>query len=110
MLLPFLVFSCIKHVSLPCRTVVPYAFVDVDKVKGMRGIYVATQLTPGPVGKRHLLSLITYNRGATWQRIPSPTKDIRGGRIYCYPVSVKSNRYIIIIEKKALVVPCREIQ
>ncbi|XP_067032513.1 VPS10 domain-containing receptor SorCS3-like [Acropora muricata] len=69
------------------RTVVPYAFVDVDKVKGMRGIYVATQLTPGPVGKRHLLSLITYNRGATWQRIPSPTKDIRGGRIYCYPPS-----------------------
>lgn len=66
------------------RTVIPYAFVDVDKVKGMRGIYVATQLTPGPVGKRHLLSLITYNRGATWQRIRSPTVDIRGGRIYCY--------------------------
>ena len=97
--------------SLPCRTVVPYAFVDVDKVKGMRGIYVATQLTPGPVGKRHLLSLITYNRGATWQRIPSPTKDIRGGRIYCYPVSVnKSNHYLIIIEKKVLLVPCSEIQ
>ncbi|XP_068747816.1 uncharacterized protein [Montipora capricornis] len=66
------------------RTVIPYAFVDVDKVKGMRGIYVATQLTPGPVGKRHLLSLITYNRGATWQRIRSPTMDTRGGRIYCY--------------------------
>lgn len=82
--------------SLPYRTVIPYAFVDVDKVQGMRGIYVATQLTPGPVGKRHLLSLITYNRGATWQRIPSPTTDIRGGRIYCYPVSVnKSNHWII---------------
>ena len=69
---------------------IPYAFVDVDKVKGMRGIYVATQLTPGPVGKRHLLSLITYNRGATWQRIRSPTVDIRGGRIYCYLVSVNT--------------------
>ena len=67
---------------------IPYAFVDVDKIKGMRGIYIATQLTPGPVGKRHLLSLITYNRGGSWQRIRSPTMDIRGARINCYLVSI----------------------
>ena len=67
---------------------IPYAFVDVDKIKGMRGIYIATQLTPGPVGKRHLLSLITYNRGGSWQRIRSPTTDIRGARINCYLVSI----------------------
>ncbi|KAL9980873.1 hypothetical protein ACROYT_G009512 [Oculina patagonica] len=72
------------NVSSPwLRTVIPYAFVDVDKIQSMRGIYVATQLTPGPVGKRHLLSLITYNRGATWQRIRSPTVDNRGVRINC---------------------------
>lgn len=69
-----------------CRTVIPYAFVDVDRIQSMRGIYIATQLTPGPVGKRHLLSLITYNRGATWQRIRSPTVDNRGVRINCYLV------------------------
>ena len=67
---------------------IPYAFVDVDRIKGMRGIYIATQLTPGPVGKRHLLSLITYNRGGKWQRVHSPTVDIRGVRINCYLVGV----------------------
>ena len=72
------------------RTVIPYAFVDVDKIKGMRGIYVATQLTPGPVGKRHLLTLITYNRGGKWQRVRSPTVDNRGARINCYLVGAMS--------------------
>lgn len=72
------------------RTVIPYAFVDVDRIKGMRGIYVATQLTPGPVGKRHLLTLITYNRGGKWQRVRSPPVDNRGGRINCYLVGAMS--------------------
>ena len=72
------------------RTVIPYAFVDVDKIKGMRGIYVATQLTPGPVGKRHLLTLITYNRGGKWQRVRSPPVDNRGGRINCLLVGAMS--------------------
>ena len=72
------------------RTVIPYAFVDVDRIKGMRGIYVATQLTPGPVGKRHLLTLITYDRGGKWQRVRSPTVDNRGGRINCYLVGAMS--------------------
>ncbi|XP_022802072.1 uncharacterized protein LOC111339637 isoform X2 [Stylophora pistillata] len=66
------------------RTVVPYAFVDVDRIKSVRGVYVATQLTPGPVGRRHLLSLITYNNGGRWQRIRSPTVDNRGVKINCY--------------------------
>ena len=67
---------------------IPYAFVDVDKIKSMRGIYIATQLTPGPVGKRHLLTLITYNRGGKWQRVRSPTVDNRGVRINCYLVGI----------------------
>ena len=67
---------------------VPYAFVDVDRIKSVRGVYVATQLTPGPVGRRHLLSLITYNRGGRWQRIRSPTVDNRGVRINCYLASI----------------------
>ena len=54
----------------------------------MRGIYIATQLTPGPVGKRHLLTLITYNRGGKWQRVRSPTVDNRGVRINCYLVGI----------------------
>ena len=67
---------------------VPYAFVDVDRIKSVRGVYVATQLTLGPVGRRHLLSLITYNRGGRWQRIRSPTVDNRGVRINCYLASI----------------------
>lgn len=65
-----------------------YAFVDVYKVQSMRGVYVATQLTPGPVGRRHLLSMITYNKGASWGKIRSPTRDINGMSIYCYMVMV----------------------
>ncbi|XP_031556882.1 uncharacterized protein LOC116293578 [Actinia tenebrosa] len=66
------------------RTTVTYAFVDIHKVKSMRGVYVATQLTPGPVGRRHLLSLITYNKGGSWGRIRSPTRDVNNQPIYCY--------------------------
>lgn len=85
------------------RTVIPYAFVDVDKIKGMRGIYVATQLTPGPVGKRHLLTLITYNRGGKWQPVRSPTVDNRGVRINCYLVGAMS-RFITTEHFPALLV------
>lgn len=81
-------FKSVGIVFSSCRSVIPYAFVDVDRVKSMRGIYIATQLTPGPVGKRHLLTLITYNRGGKWQRVRSPTVDNRGGRINCYLVGI----------------------
>lgn len=67
---------------------IPYAFVDVDRIQAIRGIYLATQLTPGPVGKRHLLTLITYNRGGKWQRVRSPYVDNRGVRINCYLVGI----------------------
>ena len=85
-----------------CRSVIPYAFVDVDRIKSMRGIYIATQLTPGPVGKRHLLTLITYNRGGKWQRVRSPTVDNRGVRINCYLVgiAVLMTYFFITIDKK----------
>ena len=80
-----------------CRTVVPYAFVDVDRIKSVRGVYVATQLTPGPVGRRHLLSLITYNNGGKWQRIRSPTVDNRGVKINCYLVNIMILFVIVIL-------------
>ena len=70
------------------RSVIPYAFVDVDRIQAIRGIYLATQLTPGPVGKRHLLTLVTYNRGGKWQRVRSPPVDNRGVRINCYLVGI----------------------
>lgn len=81
-------FKFVGIAFFSCRSVIPYAFVDVDRIKSMRGIYIATQLTPGPVGKRHLLTLITYNRGGKWQRVRSPTVDNRGVRIDCNWVGI----------------------
>ena len=81
-------FKFVGIAFFSCRSVIPYAFVDVDRIKSMRGIYIATQLTPGPVGKRHLLTLITYNRGGKWERVRSPTVDNRGVRINCNWVGI----------------------
>lgn len=62
------------------------AFADVYKVEGLTGIYIASQVTQKPssnIGPQHLISLITYDHGGTWQNIRAPKFDSDGQPINC---------------------------
>lgn len=57
------------------------------KVEGLRGIYIASQVkgTPksGSIGPEHLVSLITFDHGVTWNPIKAPTANHEGFLIHC---------------------------
>ncbi|XP_053974316.1 sortilin-related receptor-like [Hylaeus volcanicus] len=63
------------------------AFTDLYKVEGLRGIYIASQVkgTPksGSIGPENLVSLITFDHGATWNRIKPPLANHEGFYIHC---------------------------
>lgn len=50
-------------------------FVDLHRVEGISGVYIATNLTKGPPGRRHLRSLITFDKGGEWSPIPAPESN-----------------------------------
>ncbi|CAK9806758.1 Sortilin-related receptor [Anthophora plagiata] len=62
-------------------------FTDLYKVEGLRGIYIASQVkgTPksGSIGLEHLISLITFDHGATWNPIKPPTTNHEGYYVHC---------------------------
>lgn len=62
------------------------AFADVYKVEGLTGIYIASQVISKAstnIGPQHLMSLITYDHGGTWQKIMAPKFDSDGQPINC---------------------------
>ena len=50
-------------------------FVDLHRVQGISGIYIATQLVGKIVGKRHLQSVITFDKGGYWSIIRAPSTN-----------------------------------
>ncbi|XP_031838991.2 sortilin-related receptor [Nomia melanderi] len=62
-------------------------FTDLYKVEGLRGIYIVSQVkgTPksGTIGPEHLVSLITFDHGSTWNPISTPTANHEGFYIHC---------------------------
>ncbi|CAL7939536.1 unnamed protein product [Xylocopa violacea] len=62
-------------------------FTDLYKVQGIRGIYIASQVRAtaksGSIGPEHLVSLITFDHGATWNSIKPPTSNHEGFHIHC---------------------------
>ncbi|XP_012150619.1 sortilin-related receptor isoform X2 [Megachile rotundata] len=67
--------------------VVDEVFTDLYKVEGLRGIYIASQVKGSPksgsIGPEHLVSLITFDHGATWNPIKPPTANHEGFFIRC---------------------------
>ncbi|XP_014221695.1 sortilin-related receptor-like [Trichogramma pretiosum] len=63
------------------------AFTELYKVEGLRGIYIASQVQGTPklssIGPEHLLSLITYDHGVTWNRIKAPETNHKGHHNGC---------------------------
>ncbi|XP_038113433.1 sortilin-related receptor [Culex quinquefasciatus] len=58
------------------------AFTDLYKVEGLRGIYIASKINRIPLGETispdSLVSLITFDHGASWRPITAPTTDDDG--------------------------------
>ncbi|KAI6647046.1 Sortilin-related receptor-like [Oopsacas minuta] len=59
--------------------------LDFHKAAGLRGIYIATQLTVGPVGGRYLTTLISYDKGGEWNRLTPPELKYDNTNITCQP-------------------------
>jgi hypothetical protein len=85
--------SVIYFYVFPCRGVVDESFADLAKVEGLRGIYIASQITLSPglirVGSEHISSLITFDRGGEWKRLEVPVDD-DGQAVVCRMVSRNS--------------------
>ncbi|XP_076042677.1 sortilin-related receptor-like [Oratosquilla oratoria] len=65
------------------------SFADLHRVEGIRGVYIASQLSeefkPGRVvlSVEHISSYITFDQGAQWKPIAPPVKDSQGQPINC---------------------------
>ncbi|XP_011301031.1 sortilin-related receptor [Fopius arisanus] len=62
------------------------AFTDLYKVEGLKGIYIASQVKEIPksaIGPEHLISLISFDHGATWSKIKAPTVNHEGFYSHC---------------------------
>ena len=65
-------------------------FTDMYRVKGLHGIYIASQVkegVSGAIGPENLVTLISFDQGGEWRRISPPTFDEDGRRIECNSVS-----------------------
>ncbi|XP_016840986.1 sortilin-related receptor, L(DLR class) A repeats-containing-like isoform X2 [Nasonia vitripennis] len=65
------------------------AFTELYKVEGLRGIYIASQVQGTPklnsIGPEHLLSLISYDHGVTWNKVKAPESNHKGLYNQCNP-------------------------
>ena len=64
--------------------------MDVHRVSGLRGIYLASRLQPGftgsprsRLGPEHVQTLITFDKGGRWQPLTPPAVDATGVPLYC---------------------------
>lgn len=62
-------------------------FADIHKVAGMRGVYIATQLTNSTLSSDHQRTLISFDKGGEWQLIVAPEKDMYNRPTNCSVVS-----------------------
>jgi hypothetical protein len=76
------------------------SFADLTKVQGLRGIYIASQVTLSAglirVGPEHISTLITFDRGGEWRPLEAPVFDVDGRQLRCNVVSLHLNRSVVI--------------
>uniref|UniRef100_A0A671K1R9 Sortilin-related receptor n=1 Tax=Sinocyclocheilus anshuiensis TaxID=1608454 RepID=A0A671K1R9_9TELE len=57
-------------------------FADLHRVEGLRGVFVAT-LINGSVTEDNMRSVITFDKGGTWELLQPPAADSLGGTVVC---------------------------
>ncbi|XP_029700330.1 sortilin-related receptor isoform X2 [Takifugu rubripes] len=59
-------------------------FADLHRVEGLRGVFIAT-LVNGSVSEDNMRSVITFDKGGTWELLLPPAADSLGGSVACQP-------------------------
>lgn len=57
-------------------------FADLHPVEGVRGVFIAT-LINGSVSENNMRSVITFDKGGTWELLQPPAADSLGGTVDC---------------------------
>uniref|UniRef100_A0A3Q3EAT1 Sortilin-related receptor n=1 Tax=Labrus bergylta TaxID=56723 RepID=A0A3Q3EAT1_9LABR len=57
-------------------------FADLHRVEGLRGVFIAT-LNNGSVSEDNMRSVITFDKGGTWELLQPPAADSLGGSVDC---------------------------
>ncbi|XP_036392634.1 sortilin-related receptor-like isoform X1 [Megalops cyprinoides] len=57
-------------------------FADLHRVEGLRGVFITT-LISGSLSTDSMRSVITFDKGGTWELLPAPTADSLGGAMDC---------------------------
>ncbi|KAK6296810.1 hypothetical protein J4Q44_G00329520 [Coregonus suidteri] len=57
-------------------------FADLHRVEGLRGVFVAT-LINGSLSEDNMRSVITFDKGGTWEMLLAPSADSLGGTLDC---------------------------
>lgn len=66
-------------------------FADLHRVEGLRGVFIAT-LINGSVSEDNMRSVITFDKGGTWELLQPPAADSLGGTVNC-PVRERQKIY-----------------
>lgn len=51
-------------------------------MEGLRGVFIAT-LVNGSVSEDNMRSVITFDKGGTWELLQAPAADSLGGTVAC---------------------------
>ncbi|XP_051788146.1 sortilin-related receptor isoform X1 [Erpetoichthys calabaricus] len=57
-------------------------FADIHRVDGLRGVFIAT-LVNGSFTEENMRSVVTFDKGGTWELLQPPAYDSLGGTISC---------------------------
>ncbi|XP_059494976.1 sortilin-related receptor isoform X1 [Stegostoma tigrinum] len=57
-------------------------FADIHRVEGLRGVYIATQMN-GSYTEENMRSVITFDKGGTWELLQAPAFGSDGVKINC---------------------------
>ncbi|KAF0030311.1 hypothetical protein F2P81_017042 [Scophthalmus maximus] len=57
-------------------------FADLHRVEGLRGVFIAT-LINGSASENNMRSVITFDKGGTWELLQPPAADSLGGTVDC---------------------------
>lgn len=73
-------------------------FADLYKVAGLKGVYIASQISPGvreeEIRPSNVTTLITFDSGAEWTRVEGPRNDTQGFPIAgCHQVKFCYNNH-----------------
>lgn len=75
-------------------------FADLHRVEGLRGVFVAT-LINGSVTEDNMRSVITFDKGGTWELLQPPEADSLGGTIDCQVLGMLVILATFVLDKSA---------